>query len=755
MKIKKKTIVLVLILPPLTFFISLYIHIPKGRLNPASMVSFRLMDRNNILLREVLSAEGGHCHWVRLEEISPHLPKATVVAEDKHFFLHPGVNFLAIARAFIQNIRSGRIVSGASTITQQLVRNTYHVRRNVFSKIYEAWLALRMENTLSKDEILTQYLNRVCYGNQAYGIEAASRLYFDKPSSHLSLAEAAFLAGLPRSPSYLNPYRSFDKGKKRQREILERMYSQSFITQDELERALEEKLNLISEKDKFRAPHFCDYILNQISSKERTKLSAIQTTLDYTLQEKVDILVKSHLKTLETHEVSNAAVIVLNNTTGEILCMIGSKDFFDYRHDGQVNGAVSLRQPGSTLKPFTYALALENGMTAATILEDVETQFMTPQGSYIPQNYDKKFHGPIRMRSALACSYNVPATSALQSLGSDLLYQRLKRLGFESLRKSPSFYGIGLTLGNGEVTLLELVSAYSTLARQGLFIQEKSILKAFDVDNNQVVKEQKSTRIPLFTSQVAYIITHILADRDARIPSFGYNSPLSLPFPCASKTGTSKDFRDNWTIGYTPRYTVGVWVGNFDGKPMQNVSGITGCGPLFKDIMLFLEKKKSGGAFKEPEKLIWAKICPLSGKLPTASCPGIIEEIFIEGTEPQDSCFFHQKIGTVYNKDKLRQLMEKPLEEMIAISFPVNGDIFKIDPILRKKYQTIKFKAHVPEEMGVDKIEWWLNNQKIGVSEYPFSLSWNLKPGFHTIRASARKGKRMIKSRPIKITVFS
>jgi len=612
-----------------------------------------------------------------------------------------------------------------------------------------------MEHTLTKDEILTQYLNRVCYGNQAYGIEAASRLYFDKSASDLSLAESAFLTGLPRSPTHLNPYRNFALALERQKKILKRMHKLDYVTKDELERALKEKFNLYSDKDKFRAPHFCDFILQHIPSQERIKLNAIQTALDYSLQKKIDILVKSHLSTLKSKGVSNAAVLVLDNSTGEILCMIGSRDFFDYYHDGQVNGTISLRQPGSTLKPFTYALALENGMTAATIIEDVETQFMTPEGSYMPQNYDRKFHGPIRMRSALACSYNLPAVSVLRGLGSDLLYQRLKKLGFESLKKSPSFYGIGLTLGNGEVALMDLMRAYSTFAREGLFIKEKSILNMFDVDNNRIDMEQKSKQHRIFSPQVAYIITHILADSDARIPSFGYNSPLNLPFPCASKTGTSKDFRDNWTIGYTSKHTVGVWVGNFDGNPMENISGITGCGPLFRDIFLLLEDKNPGGQFKEPERLIQAQICPLSGKLSSESCSGSIEEIFIEGTEPKEFCSLDHKKEVVHKKNWVNYLRDKLQGEMITISFPSNGDIFKIDPVLRQEFQAIKLKAQVPDDMKINRIEWWIDDKRIGVSAYPFTFSWNLKPGFYTIIASVRKGKKTIKSRPVRISVLS
>ncbi len=753
MKPVKRTALIILLFASLTFFVSLYFPVNRGRLSPSPFLSLRLVDRNNTLLREVLSDKGGHCRWACLEDISPHLIRATLASEDKHFYLHPGVNIFSIGRALLQNIKERRIVSGASTITQQLVRNIYWNRRNILSKAFEVWMALRLEHCITKEEILTQYLNRIFYGNQAYGIEAASSLYFDKQASDLSLAEAAFLAGLPRSPIELNPYRHFSRIKKRQTEILKKMYKFGSITELELGRAVQEKICIVSEKEKFRAPHFCQFILQIMPSSERSKWSAIQTTLDYALQEKVEALVREHISSLKSRGISNASVIVLDNASSEILSMVGSKDFFDYDHSGQVNGTLSLRQPGSTLKPFTYGLAFERGMTAATILEDKEIHFKTPQGIYRPKNYDLKFHGPIRTRSALACSYNVPAVSVLHFIGSDLLYLRLKKLGFKSLEKNPSFYGIGLTLGNGEVSLLELVRAYSSLARGGIYLEENSILGFTNRNKKQSPPPERKDSQRVFSPQVAYILTHILFDADARIPSFGYNSPLGLPFSCAAKTGTSKDFRDNWTIGYTPRYTVGVWVGNFDGKPMEKVSGITGCGPLFRDIMLLLGKDGSGGRFGEPEGLVRVKICPLTGKRPTSSCPGIMEEIFIRGTEPHEFCDIHPR-------DKITAADEESIIHpgkylQININFPGDGDIFKIDPVLPGEYQSIRLSASVAPNKEIKKIEWWINEELVSISTSPFSLSWQLEPGSYIIKAKIREGNKNIESHPVKITVLS
>ena len=731
---------------PILLSASLYLPFPKGKLKPAPVISLSLVDRNNTVLREILSEEGGRCRWIALEEVSPDLLKATLVAEDRHFYLHPGINPMAIIRALFQNIRHGRVVSGASTISQQVVRNIYRNRRTLFAKLHEIWLAVRMERTISKDKIFTQYLNRIYYGNQAYGIDAASRLYFDKSPADLSLAEAAFLAGLPRSPSTHNPYNQFNQAKKRQKQILYQMFKRGYISSSKWERTKAEPLKLIPAKQNFRAPHFCDFILQQIPSFQKRMLSRIQTSCDYALQEKVEKLVGDHIQGLEKKSITNAAVIIMDNVTGEILSMVGSKDFFNTRHDGQVNGAVSLRQPGSTLKPFTYGLALERGMTAAEILEDKDYYFPTPGGSYSPRNYDKRFHGKVRLRQALACSYNVPAVTLLDRLGTDLLYQRLKLMDFESLDKSPSHYGVGLTLGNGEVTLLELTRAYSSLSRGGIYMEDRSILKCFDAQEMEIKwdKQKKSRRI--FSSQIAFILTDILADRDARVPAFGYLSPLNLPFACAVKTGTSADFRDNWTVGYTPKYTVGVWVGNFDASPMFNISGVTGCGPLFKDIMLLLENKNTEVKFTQAEDVIKVKICPLSGNIATEYCPGAMDDIFIEGTEPQEFCPVHTGV------DEPSGFPPDGKEEF-EIAFPRENDVFKMDPILRRSYQRIKLKTNVPDNTAIDRVEWWVDNQKIGDTSFPYSLFWNLDPGLHRIKAVAVKGKNKWKSTSVTIKV--
>ncbi|MFQ6066287.1 MAG: penicillin-binding protein 1C [bacterium] len=621
--------------------VSLYIPFPRKQLEPASVVSLRILDRRGNLLREVLSDEEGRSEWVSLSEISPHVILATLAAEDSRFYEHSGIDLRAIARAIVQNIRARKAVSGGSTLTQQLVKNIYHFPRSWFWKIIEIWYALRLEISGSKDEILTQYLNRIPYGNQTFGINAASSLYFDKPPSHLSLAEAAFLAGLPRGPSLYNPYRHELRAKERQREVLRRMLHKGMITQQDYRRALKEPLNLTPPEKAFRAPHFCDLVLAKISPRERQNISSVRTTLDFELQKDVEVLLRNYVQSLRKWEVSNAAAVIMDNRSGEVLSLVGSADFFDSYHGGQVSGATSLRQPGSALKPFTYGVALEQGMTPATLILDTKIRIRGKGIDYVPRNYDGKYHGLVRLREALACSYNVSAIRVLERIGVESLLHRLKKLGFDSLNKGVDYYGLGLTLGGGEVTLLELARAYATLARGGIFKKEKIFLEIKDLQGKaKSLLEDSSNRV--FSPQVSYIITDILADRDARIPAFGEGSVLNLSFPCAVKTGTSGNFRDNWAIGYVPHYTVAVWVGNFDGSPMQSVSGVSGAGPLFRDIMLLLEKreKRTNSNFTIPQGLMEVYVCPKSGMLVGSFCPGKIKEIFVKGTEPKEVCNF-------------------------------------------------------------------------------------------------------------------
>ena len=793
---------------------TIFIPIPADRLSPLPVVSLQITDRNGITLREVLSDQEGRAYWLRWNEITPNLVTATISVEDSRFYIHPGVDPISVLRAAYQDIKSLRFVSGGSTITQQVVRNIYHIPHSIFGKVLEAWYALRLERTLTKKEILLQYFNRVPYGNSTFGVEAASHLYFDKPAAHLSLAEAAFVAALPNSPSASNPYRSMQRALERERFILKRMYAQKIISKDKFNEAAAEPIHLVEPQLHFRAPHFTEMVLSKwitsgqsISEENRQNISVIRTTLDYNVQNAVEMLLKCHVASLRRQHVTNGSVVVLDNSSGDVIALAGSVDFFDSSHDGQVNGALSLRQPGSTLKPFTYGLALESGLTASDILPDLPYSVAGEDVSgagFSPENYDKKFHGPVRMRTALACSYNVPAIRVAERVGVDALLSRLHDAGFSSLDKPASYYGIALTLGDGEVTLLELARAYSAIARGGLFRNGRIILDTRDLsgDTNRFVIPDSERQI--FSPQVAYILTDILSDNDARIPAFGVDSPINLPFPCAAKTGTSKDYKDNWTVGFTPRWTVGVWVGNFDGKPMRKASGITGAGPLFRDIMLYLEQRGTGGDFQRPQGLVGVDVCPTSGLLPGKDCPGVMKEIFIEGTQPIDSCTVHRiyridtRTGALadistpkeFTRGKLFEVfppifdqwskdegIPKPILGSIvrtaktddriddngiishsfkmvdtdfSITLPEDGGIFKIDPVLRREFQTVKITFAMGESYRNVRL---LMDGKVVSSAKTSSYEWELREGDHTFRLVGEKNGKVIKSNAVHIKV--
>ena len=790
-----------------------YVHIPFSEelFSSSTEISLKITDRHGIVLRETLSAGGGRSTWLSSDDISDVVVRAVTGAEDKRFFSHLGVDPLALTRAVFQNLRAGRVVSGASTITQQLVKIRFGYPRTFRGKLQEMLMALRLERMLSKREILSQYLNRVEFSNQVVGIEAASKLYFGKPSSHLSLAESVFLAGLIQAPSRLNPYRHFQRALQRQRELLERMYRRDEIKKTDYQIALKEDIRLVPKTVNFKAPHFCGVVLENLQAlqekaddrPEDSEIAVVKTTLDSYLQAQVEDIVITRIDELEAYNVTNAAVVVLDNHSGDVLAFVGSKDFFDESISGQVNGVLALRQPGSALKPFTYQLALERSYTPATLLPDIK-DFPSAPKSFLPENYDRKFHGPVRLREALACSYNVPAVRVLEDIGVDALYQRLHEFGFTSLRELPSFYGTGLTLGNGEVTLLELTRAYSILARRGKYLPARYILETrYSSDSvNQTekltIRNPQPASVQLFSPRVIYLLTHILADRKASVSAFGENTPLELPFQTAVKTGTSKDYRDNWTVGFTRDYTVGVWVGNFDGTPMRKVSGITGASPIYRDVMLALYRYHSPANLLEhpPAGIVKARICPFSGKLVNEDCPHSIEEVFLEGTEPREICQMH-KACWVDSRDGLLTDSDSPyavkkvflhfppiyqawargkgyplpptqyspfsaheeheqsaLQEQsseIQIVHPNDGDVFAIDPVLRREYQTLQFSAVVTP--GISQVTWYVDGEPWESVEEPFQIAWTITPGTHQIYAEGTKNGEIRRSREITVYV--
>ncbi len=715
-------------------------------------ISLHLVDRFGEPLRSESRERPGTERWISLNEIPKNLQTAILIAEDRRFRRHPGVDPLAIARAAKQNLQHRRVVSGASTITQQLLRTLDPDPNRVRTwsdKLAEASWAFRLERRFSKDEILEAYLNRVPLGGTIYGVEEASSTYFGKPCKALSLAESAMLAVLIRGPGLFDPWTEAGQAelKSFSAVLLDRMTAEGAIPSEAADRAKDESMNLATRLRDFRAPHFCDLIAPEIAGRR----GVVATTLDLGLQQTVEGLVRTHLAVLAENLAGNAAVVVASVETGEILALVGSGDF--YRDgDGQFNAAASVRQPGSTLKPFTYALLLEQTRTPGAILPDLPVFERPELRSFLPQNYDRRYHGPVTLRTALASSYNVPAVKALERVGVGSLLTLLQRCGISSLDREPDFYGLGLTLGDGSISLLELVEAYRVLAKLGLWsplrgVQDPPGVQAMVVPETRVLEPE-----------IAFSITEVLADRQARIPSFGTPNALELPFPCAVKTGTSKGYRDNWVLGYTPKYVLGVWIGNSDGSPMRQVSGITGAGPLFRDVMLLLG---DGGSFSRPDGLVRELTCLLSGARAAQRCPRTAQEWWLL---PRDSstcsvCRWSEDGEPRFALDPLYQewALERglPLWEPneqgprteensrvadLQIVFPQDRETYLIDPDLKREHQRVRIRS----VGGIPPYRWQVNETYLehGEDGNSNSLWWTLKPGFHLIAIEDQEGSR-------------
>jgi penicillin-binding protein 1C len=546
-------------------------------------------------------------------EIPQSVVHAALAAEDKRFFSHHGVDWLATGRAAWQSVKAGKRASGASTISQQLVKLSVPRPRTWGTKLIEAATAMRLEEIWTKEEILAAYLNRLDFGNVNYGVSAAANYYFAKPLADLSDAEAALLLGLPLNPARLNPHTNFAGAKKRQETVLGRMLENGWLTRETYERAMAEPIRLAKPRRVFNAPHFVDFVLQS----EPVGQGTVRTTLDLELNQFVERVVSDKLARLRAENVHDGAVVVLDNRTGEVLGFVGSEDYFA-PGSGQVNGATQARSAGSTIKPVTYLLALERGETLASVLPDVPTEFPTPSGPYRPENYHRHCQGPVRLREALACSLNIPAVRLLQAIGGAApLQRRLQGWGITTLPKEPEEYGLGLTIGNAEVRLIELANVYATLARFGRWIPVRLLAGGEAPANSRAVVAHRPVPSESM-AQRCWLIADVLSDNAARAPAFGAASALRFDFPVACKTGTSTDFRDNWAVGYTPEFTVAVWVGNFNGSPMREVSGVTGAAPILHDVMEYLHRRHGTTWFERPPGIVEREVHPLTGRLVSA-----------------------------------------------------------------------------------------------------------------------------------------
>lgn len=747
--------------------------------------SVQVLDRHGKLLAEVRAEDGARARWVPLDHVGHDVQQALLAAEDARFRSHPGIDPIAIVRAAGQNLAHARIVSGASTLTQQLGRSLVPRPRTLPGKFREMAVALRIEASLSKDEILEAYLNLVHFGPTLRGVESASRFYFDKPTTSLSLAEAATLAAMPKGPTLYDPRRNPDRLRTRRNYVLDRMVEQGWVSAQDAERARREPLTVHAQPTGWGAPHLTRGLMDGSIHPEigplANRASVLHTTLDSALQREVQFTARTLVTSLQDKQVSTASVIVLENHTGHVLAWVGAHDFFDQASGGQNDGVLALRQPGSTLKPFVYATAMEDlGWTAATALPDVELHLPGAQGTYTPVNYDGTLHGPVRLREALANSYNVPAVYAASVVGPDRVIQRLQALGFRSFDRGPDHYGAAIALGDGEVRLIDLANAYATLARGGSHRPVRALIGAKDDRGTEVAMPASEAR-QVISEPVSRVVTDMLADRHARLAAFGPGSALELPFAAAAKTGTSKGFRDNLAVGYTPRVTVAVWVGNFDGSPMKGVSGVTGAGPLFHAVMQAVHRQLGNkeDAFVEPDdRFERATVCALSGELPGPACPHRHEELFVRGTSPERPCTMHQQVEVdvrngllagpgcspeqkkvaVFESFDARyqawaRASRRPLVPSewspncpgtgetslgtgkLAVRYPYPGAVFLDDPSMPDTMQGLVVRIDAPP--SVRRMTIFVDGRAVATIGPPFERALQLQPGKHEVWAEA------------------
>ncbi len=666
-----------------SFLVFEYFRIAQGLPNTADLKSHtsqfettRILDRNGNTLYEILDPNAGRRTYTPLEKISPYLIASTIATEDREYYTHPGFDPLAIARAMFQNYTRGEITSGASTITQQLARTLLFTPEERYAqtlqrKSREIVLAAEITRRYSKDEILELYLNENNYGNLAYGVEAAAQTYFNTSASQLDFAQSAFLAGLPQAPAVYDIHTNREATIGRLKQVLLLMLEMSkqddcIEVSNSVQPICVNEKEVISAVDEISAyefkpiiyemkhPHWVNYVRTLLEAKFDPQTIyrsgfTVYTTLDPVIQRQAEKVITKQVEDLADQNVQDGALVAIRPQTGEILAMVGSADFYNEAISGQVNMAVSPRQPGSSIKPLTYVAAFEKGWTPATLLWDVESEF-PPSGNpddtrdpYKPVNYDGRFHGPVLLRDALANSYNIPAVKTLNFVGiydnpatpqKEGMIEFARRMGITTLNRDD--YGLSLTLGGGEVTLLEMTSAFATFGNSGLRVPPVAITKIVDYLGNVVYEYKPEGLEQVVRPEHAYLISSILSDNKARTPMFGADSVINLPFKVAVKTGTTNDFRDNWTIGYTPDLAMGVWIGNADYTPMENTTGLTGAAPIWASVMQFGIEHLTGNNptnFSRPNAIISREICEISGTEPSKWCPETREEIFT-GDQP-------------------------------------------------------------------------------------------------------------------------
>jgi len=719
--------------------------LPADMARPGPVPSVTLLDRHGLPLRSSRSPDGQRGGWIALDEVDPDILRAFLATEDERFYEHAGVDLRAVARAARDNLAARRVVSGASTISMQTARLLRHVPRSWLGKLRQALWALRLDAHLDKQTILEVYLNRLPLGQGAVGVSAAASLYFDASASDVSLGQAAMLASLAHAPSRDNPLVSPGRAAMGRARVLERLGALGYAGPAAIARAREEPL--IGRRDAaFLAPHFTTRILLWAEEAGSTPDGEWLTSIDLVLQTALESEVRHTVDLLAEQRARHAAAVVLDNVSGAILAWVGSPDFWA-DSAGQVDMVVSRRQPGSALKPFLYGLAFDRGYTPASVLPDIPRAYDTPAGLYEPRNYDRRFRGPIRAREALASSYNVPAVELAHRLGVGAFLATLQRAGFRSLDRSAEHYGVGLALGNGDVTLLELANGYRALAGGGVWRPYR-----WRAPGPETVPLPADAEERVMSEAAASLVLNILDDPVARIPAFGVDTPLELPFPVAAKTGTSRRFTDNWAIGVTQNFTVAVWVGNFSGRTMAGVSGVSGAGPLLQRAILATARRYPPGTLATPADagLVPISICRTSGLIAGPECPHATEW-FVAGSEPQHECDWHRGGRTILPAeyaewlDRTREAdpyrraalaIEARSTDVRSGRFqivsPRDGDRYTAPVGVEARYASIALRAVGGTEASV--VRWWVDGVEVTTPR------WRLTPGHHTIRAQSASG---------------
>jgi len=618
--------------------------------------STRIYDRNDVPLYSVY--EDVNRTYVKLDKIPEDVQEATIAVEDKNFYKNDGFSITGYVRGLIIDPIFRRRVTGGSTITQQLVKNVLLTNeRSLPRKIKELVLAIQVDKRYSKDEILEMYLNDVSYGGTAIGVEAASELYFGKEVGDLNLAQSAFLAGLPQSPSSYSPYSGNKYYIDRSAIVLKAMREEKYITPEQEKKALKDiKAMKFEQRESasMKAPHFVIYVKQILADQfgeEAVETGGLQvkTTLDYEIQEESEKIVKAEIEKLKGFRVGNGAAIVSDPKTGEILAMVGSKDYFDAENDGNFNVALANRQPGSSLKPVVYAAAFEKGYTPSTMVMDVKTDFPNGDGgNYTPVNYDGKFRGLTQLRFALGNSLNIPAVKMLARVGLEDVMEKGYEMGLTNWQPTASNMqnvGLSLVLGGREVSLMDQITAYSAFANKGIKMEPITILEVKDNKGKTLFKADEKEGQRVLSEEISFLISHILLDNNARSDAFGPSSLLNISGKSVSvKTGTTDEKRDNWTIGYTPSYVVGVWVGNNDNSPMNPAiaSGVTGASPIWNKIMTFVLKDKKNEEPQKPDGVVVVQVDTFGGGMPTDG-KSTRSEYFVKGTEPTSQSQIYKK----------------------------------------------------------------------------------------------------------------